>query len=69
MLSPLLLALYLNVFIELLGSEGCRGIFVSECFPNVNILLYADDFVLCSDTAEGFQKQLEVLIRYCSKRG
>ena len=28
-LSSLLLALYLNEFIELLGSEGCRGIFIS----------------------------------------
>ena len=32
MLSPLLFVLYLNEFIELLRSEGCRGIFVSECF-------------------------------------
>ena len=30
-----------------------QGIFVSECFPNVNIPLYADDLVLCSDTAGG----------------
>ena len=63
MLSPLLFALYLNEFIELLRSEGCRGIFVSECFPDANILLYADDLVLCSDTAGGLQKQLKVLER------
>ena len=35
-------------------SEGCRDIFVSECFPNVNILLFADDLVLCSDAAWRF---------------
>jgi len=34
MLSPLLFALYFNEYIELLGSEGCRGIFLYECFPN-----------------------------------
>ena len=55
MLSPLLLALYLNEFIELLGSEGCRDISVSECFLNANILLYADDLMLCSDTAGGLK--------------
>ena len=69
MLSLLLFAPYLNAFIELLVSEMCRGIFVSECFTNVNILLYADDLVLCSDTGGGLLKQLEVLERYCSKWG
>jgi len=50
LMCHLLFVLYL---IELLGSEGCRGIFVSECFLNVNILLYADDLVLCWDMAGG----------------
>ena len=41
MLSPLLFAFYLsNEFIELLRSDDCRLIFVSECFQDVNILLY-----------------------------
>ena len=30
-------------------------------------LLYADDLVLCSDTAEGLQKQLDGLFNYCKK--
>jgi hypothetical protein len=58
MLSPFLFALYLNAFIELLVSEMCRGIFVSECFTNVNILLDADDLVLCLDMAWGLQKAI-----------
>jgi len=64
MLSLLLFAPYLNEFIELFGSQGCRGILVSEYFPTVNILLYANDLVQCSDTAGGLQIHLQVLERY-----
>ena len=60
MLSRLLFALNHNELIELLTSEGCRGIFASEFLPNVIILLYAENHVLCSDMVGGLQKQLEV---------
>ena len=43
MLSPFLFAMYVNEFIDLLRLEGCRGIQISEQFPGVNVLMYADD--------------------------
>ena len=69
MLSPFLFALYLNAFVEMIQSYQCQGIYVSESFPNVCTLLYADDMVLCADTIGNLQKQLNVLEIYCQKWG
>ena len=69
MLSPFLFAMYVNEF-DLLRLEGCRGIQISaEQFPGVNVLMYADDMVLCSDTVGDLQKQLCVLEMYCRMWG
>ena len=48
MVSPFLFSLYLNELIEMLSNE--RGIQISDQYPNVNILLYADDLLVCADT-------------------
>jgi hypothetical protein len=50
-------------------------IFDQTCNPatlnslKVNCLLYADDIVLLSETAEGLQNSLDKLSRYCKKWG
>ena len=65
MLSPFLFALYLNELIEMLSNE--RGTKLSDQYPNVNILLYADDLLLCADTVGNLQKLLNVLNQYCEE--
>ncbi len=59
--------MYVNEFIDLLKSEECRGIQISERIANV--LLYTDDMVLCADSVGDLQKQLYVLERYCTEWG
>ena len=54
MLSLFLFALYVNELIEMLSNE--RGIKISDQYPNVNILLYADGLLLCADTVGNLQK-------------
>ena len=69
MLSPLLFALYLNEFIDMINGSNCQGVFVNEAMPNVCTLLYADDMVLCADTVGRLQAQLDVLENYCNLWG
>ena len=69
MLSPFIFAMYINEFIELLTHSGWRGIQVSDTSANVNVLLYADDMVLCADSIGDLQKQLHVLEQYCNAWG
>ena len=67
MLSPFLFAMY--EFIDVLRSEECRGIQISE--RSVNVLLYADDMVLCANSVSDLHKQLNVYVleRYCTEWG
>ena len=67
MLSPFIFAMYVNEFIEMLLRGGCRGIQMSQ--KSVNVLLYADDMVLCADTVGDLQKQLKKLESYCLEWG
>ncbi len=67
MLSPFLFALYVNEFIEMLKQNGCRGIQVEDV--DVQVLLYADDMVLCADSVGDLQKQLNELESYCDEWG
>ena len=69
MLSPFLFAIYLNEFIELLHSEGCRGIQISDHSQNISVLLYGDYMALCADSTGDLQKQLNVLQKYCEDFG
>ena len=68
MLSPFLFLVYLNQYITNCA-ENCKGIYIDEIFPNLNILLYADDMVHLSDTVGQTQHQLNVLSKFCSKFG
>ena len=63
-LSPLLFALYLrNMGLEL--NKSNQGITLSGVC--ISALLFADDIVLASESAEGLQKLLEIVKFHCTK--
>jgi hypothetical protein len=64
MLSPFLFIIYLNKYIQTCN-ESCKGIYINEDFQNLNILLYADDMVQCSDMVGRLQHHLNVLSKFC----
>ena len=64
LLSPLLFILYLNGLSDLCHSLGCQGVYISEEFPNVLSLLYADDLADCADTPGRLQKVIDAIVQY-----
>ena len=62
MLSPFIFSIYLN---ELINSLNKTRIYLSETYPCVNILLYADDIDICADTVGNLQSQIECLDVFC----
>ena len=69
MLSPLLFVLYLNQFVEMCNEAGCEGVYIDEYFPNMFLLMYADDMIQCSDMIGRLQKQIDILSKYCNISG
>jgi hypothetical protein len=69
MLSPFLFIFYLNQLIKMSISNNCPGIHVNDDFPNLTMLLYADDLVLLGDQPGRVQRLLNVLSEYCNKWG
>ena len=65
-LSPMLFNLYFNNIPFLLDREDTDRIVLPNG-THLNCLLYADDLVLISHSAEGLQKALSVLSEYCNK--
>lgn len=64
-LSPLLFSLFLNDIEEQFIRSGIEGVDV-DMFK-VFLLLYADDIVIFSNSAEELQKGLDLLSEYCAK--
>ena len=63
-LSPLLFNIYINDLVECLQSNpSCNPIKVGN--SDINILLFADDIVLLSDTKNGLQHCLDTLSNFC----
>ena len=67
-LGPRLFNIFIHDLPDFLFPNGassveCDGVFLSESL--VKCLLYADDLVLFSTTAEGLQRQLDRLHEYC----
>ncbi len=69
MLSPFLFTMYMNQLIENINDGNVRGIYVTEIFPNVCILCYADDMVNIADTVHQLQKQINILECFCESYG
>ena len=63
MISPKLFSEYLTNLGDYLN-ETC-GIIIDDIF--LYYILYADDLVLCSDTPEGLQMQIDGLLEFCKK--
>ena len=68
MISPTIFILYLNELVHILDDQ-CKGIYLDEIHHNVNVLMYADDIVLITDTIGRLQQQLNGLEIFCSKYG
>lgn len=65
-LSPTLLGLYIDEVVEFIHRGGGVGSMLSS--STVKVLLYADDIVLISSTAEGLQQHLDALEEFCCRR-
>jgi len=65
-LSPTLFNLFINDIPTIFGS-ACKPVTLNE--TTLNCLLYADDLVLLSESAEGLQTCLDELHIYCEKWG
>ena len=61
--------LYINDFCTLLRDKGYRDIFVSEDFPNILYILFADDVAACNcaETAINLQQQLNSVYKFCDQ--
>ena len=64
-LSPFLFAMYLNDLEEEFHLMGADGIDVH--MVKLFILLYADDIVIFANSAEGLQRNLNILHNYCQR--
>jgi hypothetical protein len=69
MLSPFLFIFYLNEFVKVTKEQLCEGIYLDENYPNVNMLLYADDVVIVGDHIGRVQNILNILNEFCGKWG
>lgn len=64
-LSPFLFSMFLNDLEEQFILKGFDGVDVDMI--KMLILLYADDIVIFSETAEGLQKGFDILLAYCNR--
>ena len=69
MISPMLFIIYIGELIEMLRSNGCKGIQVTGDIPAINSLLYADDIALCADSPGRLQNLLDMLSVFCKRWG
>ena len=67
MLSPTLFNLYLSDLPEFLNSSSSTDILLDDSERPINCLLYADDLVIFSLSANGLQTLLNKLESYCEK--
>ena len=64
-LSPFLFAMYLNEIEQEFITKGADG--VDTGFLKLFLLLYADDIVIFSETAESLQNGRNILYDYCQR--
>ena len=65
-LSPILFNLYVNDIFELMNKNNESNVYLNKDVP-INVLMYADDLIILSDSPEGLQKQIDKLNTYCDK--
>ena len=64
-MSPFLFSMYINDLEETMFLKGADCITVESL--KIFLLMYADDIVLFSESADGLQKNLDILKMYCAK--
>ena len=65
-LSPILFKIFINDLVDSFD-ESCKPVTLNSL--NLNRLLYADDLVLMSETADGLQICIDKLYDYCENMG
>ena len=68
-ISPLLFILYLNEYLSQLRQKQTEGIYISEDFPQLCTLMYADDMSELADTVGRLQKLINETNEFCDKWG
>lgn len=66
-LSPILFALFINEFYDILSKSNIRGVQLYPDIIEIFLLMFADDIASLSDTVNGLQKQLNILQDYCDE--
>ncbi len=64
-LSPFLFAMYVNDLEQELCNKGFDGIDIG--MAKLFLLLYADDIIIFSESANGLQNGLDILYEYCQR--
>ena len=57
--------LYINDLISIINKSNCNPVRLANRF--LDVLLYADDIVLLSESQKGLQQMLNILHAYCLK--
>ena len=65
-LSPILFNLYINDIFDIMNNDIESNIFLKDG-EKINMLMYADDLILLSESKEGLQKQINKLNNYCKQ--
>ena len=68
-MCPFLFSFYLNEFVDVCNKQNGQGIYISEIFPNVMLLMYADDMVEGADSIGRLHKLINLLSTYCDDWG
>jgi len=69
MISPLLFIFYINQLVYMCQQSGNPGVYLSEHFSSVQIILYADDIAMVNDTVGRLQAGLNTLSKFCQDYG
>ena len=64
-LSANLFKIYLNDLPKYL-SESAHNVYLNDSTNHIHCLMYADDMVILSSTAEGLQHKLDILEGFCN---
>jgi hypothetical protein len=64
-LSPMLFSIYMHDLPDIFLDDKCMPMSLNNC--KIGCLMYADDIVLLSESAEGIQYSIDLLQEYCKK--
>ena len=66
LLSPMIFSIFINDLTVMIQNSGIRGIQIFPDAVEIFLLLFADYIALISDTIVGLQRQLDILLQYCT---